>query len=397
VAKKRLPKDISQDSVQRTMALGKNAAVLGRLIGRERLSGADSDKEICSLTISAEDDFAYEAGDWLAVIPQNDGGDVYALLQELGGNAAEAVPVRGSAEKLPLSEALKNFCTITQVPANLAAFFAERERNSQKKESLLSGLAGDAASFLCGHDLRSFLRHFVTDIPPLLEWVPLLKPLQPRMYSIASSPHVDKKIVKLLVTTATHADAAGNMRCGLASSYLNRRLRIGDFLRCYTVRSRFRLPEDPQTDVIMVGPGAGLAPFMGFLEERLWQRTAGMGAGRNWLFFGDRHRKSDFIFREKLMAYERNSLLTRLDLAFSRDQEKKIYVQDRILECGEELWNWLDGGAYFYICGNAKRMAKDVEEAAITALVCSRGVEREAAASQLKELQRTRRYQQDVY
>jgi sulfite reductase (NADPH) flavoprotein alpha-component len=339
-----------------SMGPGKDTPIVAELAERKRLSGKESDREICQLTITAPVPFDYEPGDWLGILPKNSPEFVEKFLKQLGASGEEPVAVRGMDGKIPLRAALADHWEIGRVNPECG------------------NLAGVIETLL-----------------------PTLKSLQPRMYSIASSPLTDPNSVQLVVATETYQNTDGEKIFGVASGYLNRRLRVGDSLRCYPVKSRFRLPEKGEVDIIMVGPGTGIAPFVGFLGQRWRERSGGKKVGRSWLFFGDRHQRTDFIFRETLEDYLREGLLSRLDLAFSRDQEQKIYVQDRILENGAELYRWIETGAHFYVCGNADRMAKDVEMALVAIFALHGGLTRETALARVEELRRSRHYQKDVY
>src|SRR5205085_4299128 len=206
-------------------------------------------------------------------------------------------------------------------------------------------------------DLLDLLDGFPSARPPLSELVSALDPLQPRFYSIASSPkHLPGEVH--LAVAAVRYEKRARRRLGVASTYLADRVAAGEQVDVFVRPSHgFRLPASPDVPVIMIGPGTGIAPFRAFLQER---RALG-ARGRNWLFFGNPRRRCDFLFEDELTAYSRDGLLTRLDLAFSRDQHDKIYVQHRLLEHAAELWAWLEDGARFYVCGDAHGMARDVE------------------------------------
>jgi sulfite reductase (NADPH) flavoprotein alpha-component len=232
-------------------------------------------------------------------------------------------------------------------------------------------------------DLLDLLETFPSARPPLSELISTLDPLQPRLYSIASSPKLLPSEVHLAVAAVRYEKRA-RRRLGVASTYLADRLTDGDPVRAFA---------SPETPAIMVGPGTGIAPFRAFLQER---RALG-ARGRNWLFFGNPRRRSDFLFEEELTEYRRDGLLTRLDLAFSRDQESKIYVQHRMLEQAAELWSWLDNGAHLYVCGDAQCMARDVE-VGLGYIIAKEGrMDAAAAKAYLARLGREGRYQKDVY
>jgi sulfite reductase (NADPH) flavoprotein alpha-component len=216
--------------------------------------------------------------------------------------------------------------------------------------------------------------------------------LRPRYYSVASSQKVHPSSVDLIVRLI-HREVPDGIREGLASGFMCRRLRLGERAKIFFKKTRFQLPHRPHTDVVMIGPGTGIAPFKAFLEER---RARG-DRGRNWLIFGDRHLANDFLLEETLLQYVQEGFLTRLDLAFSRDQEQKVYVQHKLMENGAEVIRWMERGAHLYLCGEAKRMAIDVEATLLKVFASSlRGGEAQAA-SFFQQLKLERRYQKDVY
>jgi sulfite reductase (NADPH) flavoprotein alpha-component len=223
--------------------------------------------------------------------------------------------------------------------------------------------------------------------------VPLLGPLQPRLYSISSSLRAHPDEVHLTVGVVKYTKHE-RLRKGVASTFLAERLAAGGEVRVFLhVSHRFQLPDHGDTPMIMVGPGTGIAPFRAFLEER--QATG--ACGKNWLFFGDQCRATDFLYEDELRKFQENQVLTRLDVAFSRDQAEKIYVQDRMLERARELWDWLEDGAHFYVCGDAKRMASDVDRALQQVVATQGNRTADAAKAYVANMSRTGRYQRDVY
>jgi len=220
-----------------------------------------------------------------------------------------------------------------------------------------------------------------------------LEPLQPRLYSISSSPLATPGELHLTVD-AVRYDIAGRRRTGVASTFLADRLEPGARVKAYIQKAHgFALPKDGSTPIIMVGPGTGVAPFRSFL----WHRKATKATGRAWLFFGHQHQATDFFYRDELAAFRGEGTLSRLSTAWSRDGAAKVYVQDRMLEAGPELWSWLKDGAHFYVCGDAKRMAKDVENALVEISAKAGQMSEAAARDFITELKETGRYQADVY
>ena len=224
------------------------------------------------------------------------------------------------------------------------------------------------------------------------EFVKLLRKLQPRLYSIASSQKAHPDAVHLTVA-AVRYESHGRKREGVCSTFLADRADDADVPVFVHTAKHFRVPEELSTPVIMVGPGTGIAPFMAFLQER----KATGATGKNWLFFGDQKSATDFLYREELEAWQAEGVLHRLDTAFSRDQADKIYVQHRMLEAARELFEWLEQGAYFYVCGDASRMAKDVDAALHKVVETAGGKSPEEAAAYVAELKTSKRYRKDVY
>jgi sulfite reductase (NADPH) flavoprotein alpha-component len=265
------------------------------------------------------------------------------------------------------------------------------------RSTLEQSLNDDFTKFANGYSVADFLEKFAAFPLKIDSFIECLAPLQPRLYSIASSPQKFSNDVYLLVSTAIYTAHDGTTRGGVASSFLNESLLIGETLCVFSVKTHFRLPEDPKTDVIFVGPGVGLAPFMGFLQEREWNHLCGISMGRSWLFFGDQRKATDFLFEKELEDLLQRKILTHLSVAFSRDQDHKIYVQHRIKENGEELWSWICGGAYIYVCGAAKPMASDVLQAFVEIAQRYGDMNAEEAQTYIQTLRREHRYFQDVY
>ena len=222
-------------------------------------------------------------------------------------------------------------------------------------------------------------------------FVGLLRPMPPRLYSIASSLSAHPEEVHLTVAVVRY-EGNGRARKGVCSSYLAER--VGSTIPCYLHPNKnFKLPEDSSTPIIMVGPGTGIAPFRAFIEER----KATAARGKNWLFFGDRSQSTDYLYQNEWETYQKDSILTDLDLAWSRDQDEKVYVQHKMLEKKEQLWSWLGEGAVFYVCGDASRMAKDVDQALRTIAQEEGSMSEEDASAWVKNLQKEKRYLKDVY
>lgn len=380
------------------MVYDKNHPFPSRLIQRERLSGKTSKKDVYLLTFDTHNgELSYQTGDWLAVLPKNSMKEVERLLLLLNATGEEQVKVKGIETAVSLKDAFYKHLNITQVSRALAQWVQSKTSSElqQAIEEVLQVLTG---AFVPGYTVADFLKAFALGADfSAQELVDQLRGLSPRMYSIASSPNHDKGRLNLIVASAPYTDCNSNLRYGVSSSYLNHRVQLlEDVVSVYVVSSRFRLPEDAQSDIILVGPGAGLAPFRGFLQEREYLQKNTTTLGRSWLFFGDQHRASDFLCEEELKQFQQSGILARLDLAFSRDQIYKIYVQDRIKENAIDIWKWIQNGAYFYICGD-KRMAKDVESALIEIFITQGELSADDAAAYLKDLKTQHRFHLDVY
>jgi sulfite reductase (NADPH) flavoprotein alpha-component len=333
---------------------------------------------------------SYEAGDALGVVPVNCPEAVSELLSALGCTGEEPVSVNETA--FSLREALTRHLEITKPSQELLVGIAHRATGSELGLLLKPERAADLKQWLWGRsivDLLLLLREPFSAV----EFVKLLRKLAPRLYSISSSPKAHPGEVHLTVS-ALRYETHGRTRKGVASTFLADRVGGDDRVKVFVQPSRgFKPPTDSGASAIMVGPGTGIAPFRAFLEERQAQGAR----GKNWLFFGDQKRATDFLYEEQLIAWRKGGHLNRLDLAFSRDQQEKLYVQHRMLECAPELWSWLQDGAYFYVCGDASRMAKDVDAALHAVAQRGGGLTSEAAARFVKTLRDEKRYQRDVY
>lgn len=354
------------------------------------LSRGGSAKEIRHFAFDLGDSqLAYEAGDALGVVPRNAPDLVAAMLTCLGAGADD--PVAGLDG--PLGEALAGQFEIVTPSRELIAALAERSASAELRNAVAGGVKEELEAFLWGRDTLDLLT--LDPQPPMdvAEFVSFLKPLQHRAYSISSCPGAHPGEVHLTVA-AVRWERDGRPHRGVCSTHLADALQVGDTVPIFVSPNKsFRLPADDDAPVIMVGPGTGIAPFRAFLEER---RVRGAG-GRNWLFFGDQHRDRDFIYEDEISAMSASGLLTRLDLAFSRDQHEKIYVQSRMHENGKALYAWLEDGGYFYVCGDATRMAKDVDAALIEIVALHGALSPDNAAAYVAELKRAKRYVRDVY
>jgi len=365
-----------------------------RLIVNRKLNSAGSAKDTRHLEISLDrSGLNYEVGDALGVMPVNCPALVNDLLQALGCDGEEAVSdARG--RETSLRQALLTSYQITQPSTDLLRLLSERPGDAKSKSLLDPARRAALDKFLDGREVIDFLLNFPSIKFTPADFVALLSRLQPRLYSIASSLKAHPGEVHLTVAVVRY-ERHGRRRQGVCSTFLAERVEINQTpLPVFVQPSHgFRLPSHGNRPVIMIGPGTGIAPFRAFLEER---RAIGAN-GRNWLFFGDQCQAHDFLYREELEAMLAGGTLTRLDTAFSRDQNEKIYVQHRMLENAGGFWTWLEEGAHVYVCGDAKRMAKDVDAALHEVIRKAGGKSPEQAAEYVQKLKTEKRYQRDVY
>lgn len=364
-----------------------------KLLTSRVLNGTGSSKETRHVEISLEGSgLSYQVGDAIGVMPSNCPALVDALIQVLHCDGEEAVPLPGGGET-SLRAALQNHYDITKISSELVQDSFRRSGETIHTQLLAPEREDDLKKYLYGRDVMDVLTEFPKVPYTAAELCALLKTLAPRLYSISSSPLAHPGQVHLTVGVVRY-EVRGRSRGGVCSTFLADRIGIGGPVPVYVQASHgFRLPVDDRVPVIMVGPGTGVAPFRAFLEER----QARGAKGRNWLFFGDQHASDDFLYRDTLEGWQREGHLTRLSTAFSRDQERKIYVQHRMEEEAAELWSWLQEGAYFYVCGDASRMAKDVDLALHRVVETGGGLTAEAAMDYVKKLRAEKRYLRDVY
>lgn len=355
----------------------------------QKITGRASDKDVRHIEIDLGDSgLRYQPGDALGVWYENDPALVQELLELLWLKGDEQVTVDGHV--LPVAHALQRHFELTQNTAPLVEKYATLSRN----DALLALVAEKAAlqQFAQRTPLVDMVRQAPTELTAE-QLIGLLRPLTPRLYSIASSQAEVESEVHITVG-AVRYEYEGRARAGGASSYLADRLNEDDEIRVFIEHNEhFRLPADPATPVIMIGPGTGIAPFRAFMQ----QREAEGAQGKNWLFFGNPHFTEDFLYQVEWQRYVKEGLLTHIDLAWSRDQAHKIYVQDKLREKGAEVWRWIQDGAHLYVCGDANRMAKDVEKALLEILATHGAMDAEQADEFLSELRLERRYQRDVY
>jgi sulfite reductase (NADPH) flavoprotein alpha-component len=365
---------------------------LARLEGAACLNGAGSAKDTRHVVFDlAATGLAYEVGDSLGVHATNDPETVGAIIGLLKSRAGEEVDCPDGSRRT-LHEALTAVCDIGRPSDEAIEVLASRAPEFGESNRLQALAEGYPSAEPQGADLLDLLLAFPSARPPVQELVSALGPLQPRLYSIASSPKQAGAAVHLTVSVVRWHQR-NRLRTGIASVFLAERAAPGAAVPVFVQSAHeFRLPADGDAPIIMIGPGTGVAPFRAFLQER---RARG-AKGRNWLFFGDQHRASDFLYEEELSGYHRDGLLTGIDTAFSRDQPERVYVQQRMRERAAELWAWIQDGAHIFVCG-AVAMARDVD-AALAAIIARQGAMGTGAAkSYLAELARARRFLKDVY
>ena len=358
------------------------------------LNGRGSNKETRHLELSLEGSgITYEPGDALGIYPENDSELVESLIQKMGWDSEELVTINKQGEVLPLKEALISHFEITTLTKPLIEKAAQLSSSEELNELLSTENKDQLKSYLHGRDLLDLISDFGPWNGSVQEFVSILRKMPARLYSIASSISANPDEVHLTIG-ALRYDAHGRERKGVCSSFLADRIEPGDTLPVYIQHNQnFKLPNNPDTPIIMVGPGTGIAPFRSFIQER-----EELGAeGKSWLFFGDQHFVTDFLYQTEWQNYLKDGVLTKLDVAFSRDTEEKVYVQHRLLEHSQELFEWLQEGAVVYVCGDEKNMAKDVHNTLIEIIEKEGKMSREKAEEYLANMKQQKRYQRDVY
>ncbi len=362
-----------------------------RIIDNIVLTGRGSSKETRHIEISLEGSgLAYEPGDALGVAPKNDPALVEKILASLGLDGAQRVALKGA--ETTLVEALEARFEITTATPRFLEHWAELTGNAVLKGLVGEGRAEARAAYFREHHVIDIIREFPVPGLPAETFIVGLRPLQPRLYSIASSLSANPDEAHLTVSTVRY-ELHGEPRAGVASGYFAERCALDSVAPVFVQPNpHFRLPDD-DVPIIMIGAGTGVAPYRAFMQER----EARGARGRSWLIFGERNFRTDFLYQTEWQAYLRDKALTRMDVAFSRDRRQKAYVQHRLIERGRDAFAWLQEGAHFYVCGDAARLAPDVHEALIGIVAAHGGRSREAAEEYVHALQRDRRYQRDVY
>ena len=377
-------------AVTTVSAFDKSNPFPAEVLVNQKITGGSSSKDVRHVELSIEGSgLRYEPGDSLAVIAENPPPLVSELLAELKLDGDAIVTVRD--KNMTLLDALSKRLEITSVSLGFLREWSAISGDAGLRLLLEANDAQALSGFVDKHQVIDVVRQFPAAVDAQ-QFVATLRRLSPRSYSISSSLAANPDEVHLTVA-AVRYQAFGREHWGAASTHLADRMAPGDRVSVYVERnSRFRLP-DSSAPVIMIGPGTGVAPFRAFMQERV---EAG-ASGENWLFFGDRNFDSDFLYQLEWQRHRKQGQLQRFDVAFSRDQRRKIYVQDRIRENAAELNRWIEKGAYIYVCGDAKHMANDVNDALIDVIATENGLQRDEAEQKLKALRAAGRYQRDVY
>ncbi|WP_423802460.1 assimilatory sulfite reductase (NADPH) flavoprotein subunit [Neobacillus sp. SAB-20_R2A] len=357
------------------------------------LNGRGSNKETRHLELSLEGSgLSFEPGDSLGIYPDNDPALVERLLQELTWNPDEVVTVK-QGDARPLKDVLTSFYEITVLTKPLLEKIAQISTNVELKELVAAGNEDKLKAYIESRDLLDLVQDFGAWGESSQEFVSVLRKIPARLYSIASSLSANPDEVHLTIG-AVRYEAHGRERKGVCSILTAERLEAGDTLPIFIQHNEnFKLPVNQDAPIIMVGPGTGAAPFRSFMQER----EENGAEGKAWMFFGDQHFVTDFLYQLEWQKWLKDGVLTKMDVAFSRDQAEKVYVQQRMLEQSKELFQWLEEGAYFYICGDEKHMAHDVHNTLIEIIEKEGNMSREKAEEYITEMQQQKRYQRDVY
>ncbi|MFK7850319.1 MAG: assimilatory sulfite reductase (NADPH) flavoprotein subunit [Akkermansiaceae bacterium] len=376
-----------------TVEYGKKNPFSAEVLDNVLLNGEGSQKETIHVEFSLENSgLSYVPGDALAVLPTNCSSMVRDVLQAAKLSGTEEVEVKGVGKKI-LADALLEDFDITGLSKAVLKKLAAATSHAELEALLGEDAKAQLKEYVEGREIVDALIDFASDGLSAESLAGIFRKLPVRLYSIASSPLAHPDEVHLTVA-AVRYDANGRSRKGVCSTYLSDVAKIGEKVSVFVQPNKnFRLPEKDETPIIMVGPGTGIAPFRAFVEHRAETEAS----GGNWLFFGDQRYSYDFLYQLEWQDHLKSGSLTKLDLAFSRDQPEKVYVQDRMLENAEELYEWLEEGAHIYVCGDAGRMAADVHEALLSIIETQGKKTREEAVEYAAQLKKAKRYQRDVY
>lgn len=384
---------LETESGQSTQTYSRNNPYDAVVLENRLLTGPRSEKETRHIELSlGSSGIRYLPGDSAGVIPENRRSAVDEVLRLLGCTGSEPVTdfYGGS---LDLRTALTHWLMIGKLSGSTVRAWAKLTGHPELAQLVLAENRKQFDDYLWGREFADLLERYPMKLEDAQQVFRILPRLAPRLYSISSSQALCSDSVHLTVRVVLY-ESHGRRRQGVCSSYIGERIPVGGVLPVFIHSNQlFRMPADPDVPVIMVGPGTGVAPFRAFLQHK----QAGCGRWPMWLVFGDQRFSEDFLYREEFLAWQKDGTLQRLDTAFSRDQKEKVYVQQRIREQSAMLWNWLDQGAYFYVCGDSKKMAPDVEAAVLEAVATHSGKGAEYAAEYLAEMKKQKRYLKDVY
>lgn len=378
---------VTDEEAEKDEGVTKKNPHTAEIISLHNLNEESSERETTHVEICLKGSgIKYEAGDALGVYPINDATLVDALIAELGFDPE--TDCSGKSLKATLTEDYE----IRNITLPVVKAWAEKSTSEELKSLTEADDRGPLNHFLWGREIIDLVKEYPIAFQSTEDFIKLLKPLAARLYSIASSPKAHPDEVHLTVGVVKY-ESNGSARKGVCSTYFSERTDLAKPRVFVHENKAFRPPTHPEIPMIMVGPGTGIAPFRAFLEER----EATKARGKNWLFFGNPHEEVDFLYREQLENLKKNGYLHQLSLAFSRDQAEKVYVQDRMLEDGEELFKWLEEGGHFYVCGDASRMAKDVDSALHQIIEQHGKMSSADAATYVNEMKSSKRYCRDVY
>ncbi|MDB5084123.1 MAG: subunit alpha of sulfite reductase [Bacilli bacterium] len=385
---------VENGQLSQQLAYSRTSPFEAEVLENLNLNGRGSNRETRHLELSLEgSNLQFEPGDSLGIYPQNDPVLVDTLINEMGWNPEEPVPVNKKGDERPLRDALLSNYEITVLTKPLLELAAPLCSSSDLRQLLESGREQELKTYIKERDLLDLVRDFSPWGVTAGEFVSILRKMPARLYSIASSLKANPDEVHLTIRTVRY-DAHGRDRFGVCSVQCSERVQPGDTLPVYVHHNpNFRLPANPDTPLIMIGPGTGVAPYRAFLQER---EETGAG-GKTWLFFGDQHFLTDFLYQLDWQKWLKEGVLTRMDVAFSRDTDEKVYVQHRMLEKSRDLYQWLQEGAHVYVCGDEKHMAGDVHATLAAILEQEGGMSPEQAGAYLAGMQQQKRYQRDVY
>jgi sulfite reductase (NADPH) flavoprotein alpha-component len=371
----------------------RNNPFLSTVRVNELQTAVGSEKETRHLELTLDEGMTYTPGDAVGINPENRAAEVSEVMAALGFKGDERVSDHYKVE-ISLEEALRTRLSIGKLARGSLKQYAKLAPGLESLQAMVNPENKALAEEYCwGREFIDLVKEYPGVVAEPQQLFHVLQRLVPRMYSIASSQRMHKDNVQITVRVIRY-ESHGRSRQGVASGQLGERAAVGTTMPVFLhANGNFRLPEDTSAPVIMIGPGTGVAPFRAFLEER--QATG--QTGDNWLFFGDQREKLDFLYRDQFHAMQKDGVLTRLDTAFSRDQAKKVYVQDRMQEHAADLFEWLERGAYFYVCGDVTRMAKDVELALLDVIAKGSNGTLDHAAEYLAMMKKQKRYQRDVY